>query len=123
MICAAFFQLFDAVGITYSCSLRGAGDTFIPSVFFIVSNWVILVGGGWLMVTFYPGLGSLGPWLAASGLIMLTGVFLWWRWHGRAWMRINLLDSAPIQAESDGRRLGGGKPGGDESEEAVAARS
>ncbi len=90
MICAAVFQLFDALGITYSSALRGAGDTFIPSLFFIVSNWLIIGGGGWLMVTLLPGLGSLGAWLAASTLIVVTGVFLWWRWHSRAWMRINL---------------------------------
>lgn len=90
MICAAFFQLFDAVGITYSCALRGAGDTLIPSVFFIICNWVIIVGGGWAVATRWPQLGSFGPWLAASGLIVVTGVFLWWRWRSRAWMKIDL---------------------------------
>ena len=90
MICAAVFQLFDAIGITYNSALRGAGDTFVPSMFFIVSNWVIIVGIGWCVVTLYPELGSLGPWMVASSLIMLTGVFLWFRWHQRAWMRIDL---------------------------------
>lgn len=94
MMCAAVFQLFDAVGITYSAALRGAGDTFVPSMFFIVSNWVIIVGCGWLVATHYSHLGSLGPWLAASGLIVITGVFLWWRWHSRAWMRIDLFQAS-----------------------------
>lgn len=90
MLCAAVFQLFDAIGITYNSALRGAGDTFIPSMFFIVSNWVVIVGCGWFVASRYPELGSLGPWIAASGLIVITGVFLWWRWHSRAWMKINL---------------------------------
>ena len=92
MMCAAVFQLFDAVGITYSCALRGAGDTFVPSMWVIISHWVILIGGGSLVIAMAPQLGSLGPWLAASTLIVVTGVFLWWRWHRRAWMRINLFD-------------------------------
>ncbi len=90
MICAAVFQLFDALGITYNSALRGAGDTFIPSAFFIISSWILIVGGGWLVATLWPGLGSLGPWLAASSFIIIAGVFLWWRWHGRAWMKIDL---------------------------------
>jgi MATE family multidrug resistance protein len=93
MVFAAVFQLFDAMAIAYNSALRGAGDTFIPSMFFIVSNWVIIVGGGWFMAATYPGLGSLGPWLAASFLIIITGLFLWWRWHSRAWMKIDLFRS------------------------------
>jgi MATE family multidrug resistance protein len=92
MKCAAVFQLFDAIGIAYNSALRGAGDTFIPSLFFIVSNWVIIVGCGWIVATQFPQLGSIGPWLAASGLIVIAGVFLWWRWHSKAWMKLNLFD-------------------------------
>jgi hypothetical protein len=67
----------------------------VPSVFFIVSHWLIIIGGGWWIATTFPQLGSLGPWIAASLLIGVTAVFLWWRWHGGAWMRIDLFgDSA-----------------------------
>lgn len=90
MICAGAFQLFDAMSITYGSALRGAGDTFIPSVFFIISHWIIVVGGGWWVATAYPQLGSIGPWIAAAALIATSSLFLWWRWNGRAWMRIDL---------------------------------
>ncbi len=90
MICVSAFQLFDALGITYGAALRGAGDTFVPSVFFIVSHWVIVVGGGWWVATAYPQLGSIGPWIAGAVLIAVSSLFLWWRWNGRAWMRIDL---------------------------------
>jgi len=90
MICASAFQLFDALGITYGSALRGAGDTFVPSVFFIVSHWIIVVGGGWWVATAYPQLGSIGPWIAGAVLIVVSSLFLWWRWNGRAWMRIDL---------------------------------
>jgi len=103
MICVSAFQLFDALGITYGAALRGAGDTFVPSVFFIISHWIIVVGGGWWVASAYPQLGSIGPWIAGSVLIAVTSVFLWWRWNGRAWMRIDLFhgkQSSRMQLES-----------------------
>ncbi len=93
MICAAVFQMFDALGITYSSALRGAGDTLIPSVFFVVNSWLIIVGGGWLATKLFPELGSLGPWLAAASFIVIAGIFLWLRWRGGAWMKIDLLST------------------------------
>lgn len=99
MKCAAVFQLFDAISIAYNSALRGAGDTFIPSLFFIVSNWVIIVGCGWVVATYYPQFGSIGPWMTASVLIVITGVFLWWRWHSKEWMKLRLFDTA--QGETD----------------------
>lgn len=103
MICAGAFQLFDAFSITYGSALRGAGDTFIPSVFFIISHWIVIVGGGWWVATAYPQLGSIGPWIAGAALIAISSLFLWWRWNGRAWMRIDLFrgeHASPLQMES-----------------------
>ncbi len=102
MICTAVFQVFDAMAIVYTSALRGAGDTFIPSMFFMVSNWVIIVGGGWAMVELFPGLESLGPWIAASTLIIVAGIFLWLRWRSGAWMRIKLLDAGAVPGEGEG---------------------
>jgi MATE family multidrug resistance protein len=93
MICMAVFQLFDALGITYGSALRGAGDTFVPSMFFVVSHWVIIVGGGWWVARTYPQWGSIGPWIAAATLITVCSLFLWWRWHGRAWMKIDIFSA------------------------------
>lgn len=93
MICAAVFNLFDGVGISYSAALRGAGDTFIPALVFIASHWLIVVGGGYLIATLFPQWGCVGPWLAASLLIIVTGVFQWWRWRQGAWMKIDIFRS------------------------------
>jgi MATE family, multidrug efflux pump len=90
MICAAVFQIFDALGIGYNSALRGAGDTFAPSVVFIVSHWVIVIGGGFLVAELRPDLGSIGPWMAASVLIIFIGLYLWWRWNRRKWMSIDV---------------------------------
>jgi len=90
MLCAAVFQLFDALGITYSCALRGAGDTFVPAVMMIGSLWFVVVGGGWAVAEVKPEWGSVGPWLAASVLFIVTSIMLWYRWHSRAWMKIEV---------------------------------
>ncbi|MFQ5462271.1 MAG: MATE family efflux transporter [Phycisphaerae bacterium] len=105
MICAAVFQVFDALGITRDGALRGAGDTFVPAVYFVISTWVVLIGVALWISRAFPSLGALGPWMAATGLIMMTAVFLTLRWNSRAWMKIDLLGKTR-GAKDDGRRLG-----------------
>jgi MATE family multidrug resistance protein len=90
LVCAAIFQVFDAMGVGYNSALRGAGDTLWPSILFVVSHWVIIIGGGFAMVRLVPELGSIGPWIAATVLIVFIGWALWWRWHGRKWMKIDI---------------------------------
>jgi MATE family, multidrug efflux pump len=90
MICAAVFQVFDALGITYNSALRAAGDTFAPSIVFIIGHWFIVIGGGFAAVRLFPELGSVGPWIAASLLIVLLGIWLWWRWNQRGWIAIDV---------------------------------
>lgn len=102
MVCTAVFQLFDGIAITYNSALRGAGDTFVPSIFFIVANWVVIIGGGWAMATWFPELGALGPWIAGATLIALAGVFLWWRWQAGAWQGIRLHGAAGSDAPAGG---------------------
>ncbi len=90
MICAAVFQLFDALGITYISALRGAGDTVAPAIAMTVSHWLVVIGAGWWMAVTFPSLGSIGPWIAASALIIIISFYLWWRWAGGTWRKIDL---------------------------------
>ena len=68
-ICAAIFQVFDAVTIIYNGSLRGAGDTVWLAVISSIGAVVILGLGGLVTVGFFPQLGPLGPWIAATANI------------------------------------------------------
>ncbi len=97
MVCAAVFQVFDALGMGLNSALRGAGDTFVPSAVFIVSHWVIVIGGGFAAAELYPQLGSVGPWMAAAALIIILGLYLSWRWHRGAWKNIDVFkhDTSP----------------------------
>jgi MATE family multidrug resistance protein len=100
LICAAVFQLFDAVGIVYVGALRGTGDTHWPMRVTIVLSWGCVLGGGAAAVRFLPQLDSLGPWLAASLYVVVLGAVMAWRFEAGAWRKIDLLGrrEAPVPA-------------------------
>lgn len=90
MYCVALFQLFDVLGQVYYHALRGAGDTKWSMVMLVASHWLVVIGGGYAVVTLKPEWGSMGPWVVATVLISFTGLLMWWRWRSRAWMKIDL---------------------------------
>ena len=98
LVCAAVFQLFDAVGIVYVGALRGAGDTRWPMAVTIALSWGIVVGGGAAAVLLLPGLASLGPWIAASLYVVVLGAVMGWRFESGAWRKIDLLGRRPMRA-------------------------
>ena len=116
LVLVALFQTVDALGIVYSGALRGAGDTVWPGIITAIYSWVLIVGGGWVAVTFFPQLGSLGPWIAAALYVVLIGITMVFRFESGKWRSIDLLKnmdriaaarSAPITigppaAEADG---------------------
>jgi len=91
MLCAAVFQLFDAVSIIYIGALRGAGDTLWPMIVTVSLSWGVILGGGMLAIRLVPQLGSVGPWIAASAYVIVLGLLIGWRFESGAWRRINLL--------------------------------
>jgi len=95
LICAAVFQLFDAVGIIYIGALRGAGDTLWPMLAMMLMSWTILLGGGLAAIRYFPQLTSLGPWIAASIYVILLGLVIARRFESGAWRKIDLLKAQP----------------------------
>lgn len=92
LVCAAVFQLFDALAITLSGALAGAGDTLWPGVVMFITAWVCIVGVGTALVEWYPELGALGPWIGAAAYIIVLGIAYWWRWISGTWRTIKLVD-------------------------------
>ncbi len=92
MICAAFFQTMDAVGVVCTGALRGAGDTVWPGVVTFILSWVFIVGGGQAFVVLFPGLESLGPWIGASFYIIIFGVTMFLRWESGRWRTMQVID-------------------------------
>ncbi|MBL1218057.1 MAG: MATE family efflux transporter [Planctomycetes bacterium] len=98
LICAAVFQIFDAVAITLSGALSGAGDTIWPGVATIIASWVFIVGFGWSIAILFPELHSLGPWIGAAAFIISLGIAFFIRWQSGHWRSINLLNRTDDQA-------------------------
>lgn len=94
MIAAAVFQIFDAVAITLTGALRGAGDTVWPGVVTIILSWVCIPGVGLVLIYTMPQLGSVGPWIGASLYIIALGIALGWRFKGGKWKTMSLVDGA-----------------------------
>jgi MATE family multidrug resistance protein len=117
MICAAVFQTVDAFGILYTGALRGAGDTVWPGIMTMIYAWVFIVAGGYAMIVIWPGLESVGPWIAAAVYIIAYGVTMAWRFESGRWRSIELLDP-DRQDAAQVAPLGPGLPAG-EAEAAV----
>ncbi len=101
LVLAAFYQAFHATRSIYSGSLRGAGDTVWLAGVSTVGAILILGLGGWLIARFFPSLGALGPWSAATLSIITVGLANRWRFKSKRWMDIDLFKrrglSVPIQ--------------------------
>ncbi|MEE2912419.1 MAG: MATE family efflux transporter [Planctomycetota bacterium] len=91
LILVALFQTIDALGIVYTGALRGAGDTVWPGIVTAVYSWVFIVGGGWIAVTYFEEIGSLGPWIAAAAYVILIGLTMAVRFERGGWRTIDLL--------------------------------
>lgn len=92
MVFVSFFQIFDALNVTYINALHGAGDTMWPSVLNGIFCIVILVGGGISIIHYAPHLQSFGVWLVASVYILAQGACFWWRWRSGRWKRFLATD-------------------------------
>ncbi len=106
LILAAMFQLFDAIAISLSGVLRGAGDTVWPGVVTMILSWGIIVGGGWYFVAYHEDLGSLGPWIAAAAYIIALSIALFIRFLGGKWKHMKILR----EHEADEAGLAGALP-------------
>ncbi len=114
MIAAAVFQLFDAMAIVMSASLRGAGDTVWPGIATIVLSWTFIVGGGHAMIWLFPEMGSLGPWVGAAAYIIALGLCMVWRFLGGRWRSLNLTqtpEASDPYAGSGEEAIAGVSPG------------
>jgi MATE family multidrug resistance protein len=99
MICAAVFQLSDAVGIVFIGALRGAGDTIWPMIFTLILGWGLNVAGAYAMTQVFPQLTSIGPWMAATAYVIILGILVAWRFESGQWEKIDLLDQARRPAQ------------------------
>jgi len=85
----ALVQVFDALNIIVSGSLRGAGDTRWPFIVQSLNAWALSVPLAWLVGVYFD-YGVVGAWCAlAVGMGVLT-VLLLLRFRSGAWRRIRI---------------------------------
>ncbi|MCC6749205.1 MAG: MATE family efflux transporter [Deltaproteobacteria bacterium] len=87
---AAGFQLFDAIGVTSSGILRGAGNTRYPMLVSTLSAWAVFFPL-LLLLRLRFGWGVYGCWLAALLYIFALGVALYLKVRRLRWDEIGLL--------------------------------
>jgi len=90
LILAAFYQVFHAARAIYSGSLRGAGDTLWLAIVSAAGAVLVLGLGGMVIVKLWPGLGAIGPWIAATLSIIVVGIANYWRFKSDGWRKIDL---------------------------------
>ena len=84
----AFAEPLYAASIVVAGALRGAGDTFIPSVLNLVSMWGVRITAAALLA---PRVGLRGVWLAMCGELCFRGVLFLIRLKRGKWLDRNLI--------------------------------
>lgn len=92
-------QAFDALNVIFIGALRGAGDTLWPGIVQTVLAYGLGLGGSVLVAHLKPEWGSLGPWGAASGYIMLLGLVMWGRFLRGKWRTMTVVEAPVPQVE------------------------
>jgi len=91
LVISAAWQLFDAIGITLSETLRAAGDTTWTAMARLVLAWVVFMPMAFLVVRVWDG-GPIGAMLCLVGYIaLLAGAFAY-RFRSGAWRKIELIE-------------------------------
>lgn len=86
----AFAEPLYAASIVAAGALRGAGDTFIPSILNLISMWGVRITAAALLA---PRLGLHGVWLAMCGELCVRGVLFLIRLNRGKWLSRNLISA------------------------------
>jgi MATE family multidrug resistance protein len=86
---AAFFQIIDAIGITASGSLRGAGDTRWPLAVQATLAWLLRLPAVYLFAVVL-GRGVFGAWLGELVYVAALAVAFVRRFLAGHWQRVQI---------------------------------
>jgi multidrug resistance protein, MATE family len=85
----SFYEISDALYITYMGALRGAGDTLYPTMVSAVLCWSIVVVGAYAMARSHQQFVS-GPWIVACGYGWTAGSWMLIRFVRGKWKKIEI---------------------------------
>ncbi len=90
---SGLWQLFDAIGLTLSESLRAAGDTAWPMAARILLAWLVFTPAAWLSVLVWDG-GPLAVMISVIAYLAALAGLLAYRFRSGAWRSISLIGPA-----------------------------
>ncbi len=90
LLYVALFEIFDAIALSFLNILAGAGDTFWPTVFSSLINWVFFIPFSLLLTYQFPQYGSLGPWMICTLMLLLLGTAMFLRFKSGKWKKIDI---------------------------------
>ena len=91
LLISAAWQLFDAMGMTLSETLRAAGDTFWTAAARLVLAWAVFTPAAVLVVMVWGG-GANGAMLCLVAYLALLSLLLGYRFRSGAWRKIELIE-------------------------------
>jgi multidrug resistance protein, MATE family len=94
MACVAAYSVVDAVNVTFSFALRGAGDTRFVSLLTFALAWPIMVVPTFVVVR--AGGSIYAAWLFATAYIMAMAVCFFLRFRTGKWKNMRVIEAAPI---------------------------
>jgi multidrug resistance protein, MATE family len=92
----AVYSLADAVNVTFSFALRGAGDTRFVSLLTFALAWPIMVVPTFLVVR--AGGSIYAAWIFATAHIVAMAVCFFLRFRTGKWKKMRVIEAAPASA-------------------------
>jgi MATE family multidrug resistance protein len=93
LACAAVYSLADAVNVTLSFALRGAGDTRFVSALTFALAWPLMVVPTYLLVR--SGGALTWAWGFATAYILAMAACFAWRFRTGRWKSMRVIEAAP----------------------------
>ena len=95
-----FLEFGRTTNLVLIACLRGAGDVFYPTACAVFSNWLLSVGGSYVLAV-VCGWGLYGLWIALAADECFRGLLMILRWCGTRWQNARLGQTAPSEEASD----------------------
>ena len=86
LLVSFYIEFGRSMNLIFIGGLKGSGDIRFPVFYGIVSMWLVIVGGGWLL-GLRAGLGIVGFWLAIGTEETTRGSVMLFRWKSKRWMK------------------------------------
>jgi len=96
LVISAAWQLFDAIGITLSETLRAAGDTTWTAGARLVLAWAVFVPMAFVVVRVWDG-GPVGAMLCLVGYLALLAAAFAYRFRSGAWRKIRMIEPKLVE--------------------------